>query len=160
MGMKNKIFNLNELKGIIKRKQEEGLSIVFTNGCFDLLHVGHTRYLTEAKEKGDILIVGINSDSSIKRLKGEQRPIINEEERAELLSYLEMVDYIVVFDEPTAEKLISVLKPDIYVKGGDYRIEELPEARIVEENGGKVELVSMVEGVSTTEILSRIIGSC
>lgn len=157
--MKNKIFALDELKGIIRRKQEEGLKIVFTNGCFDLLHVGHARYLKEAKDKGDILVVGVNSDISVKKLKGNQRPIISQEERAELLSYLEMVDYIVIFDESTAEKLVSVLQPDIYVKGGDYTLEEIPEARLVKENGGKVELVSLVEGISTTEIISRILVS-
>lgn len=157
--MKNKIFALDELKGIIRRKQEEGLKIVFTNGCFDLLHVGHARYLKEAKDKGDILVVGVNSDISVKKLKGNQRPIISQEERAELLSYLEMVDYIVIFDESTAEKLVSVLQPDIYVKGGDYKLEEIPEARLVKENGGKVELVSLVEGISTTEIISRILVS-
>src|SRR5690554_6280888 len=128
--MKNKIFALDELKEIISRKQEEGLKIVFTNGCFDLLHVGHARYLKEAKDKGDILVVGVNSDISVKKLKGNQRPIISQEERAELLSYLEMVDYIVIFDESTAEKLVSVLQPDIYVKGGDYKLEEIPEARL------------------------------
>lgn len=157
--MKNKIFALDELKEIIRRKQEEGLKIVFTNGCFDLLHVGHARYLKEAKDKGDILVVGVNSDISVKKLKGNQRPIISQEERAELLSYLEMVDYIVIFDESTAEKLVSVLQPDIYVKGGDYKLEEIPEARLVKENGGKVELVSLVEGISTTEIISRILVS-
>lgn len=157
--MKNKIFALDELKEIIRRKQEEGLKIVFTNGCFDLLHVGHARYLKEAKDKGDILVVGVNSDISVKKLKGNQRPIISQEERAELLSYLEMVDYIVIFDESTAEKLVSVLQPDIYVKGGDYTLEEIPEARLVKENGGKVELVSLVEGISTTEIISRILVS-
>lgn len=155
--MKDKIFVIEELKKIIREKQAEGLEIVFTNGCFDILHVGHARYLTEASEKGDILVVGLNSDSSVHRLKGNKRPLVSEKERAELLSHLEMVDYIVIFEELTAEKTISILKPNIYVKGGDYQAEELPETNIVEENGGRVELVSLAEGVSTTNIVSRVL---
>lgn len=155
--MRDKILPIEDLKKNIEKSKENGLKIVFTNGCFDILHTGHVHYLIEAKKKGDILVVGLNSDSSVQRLKGEKHPLIKEDERAELLSYLEMVDYIVIFEELTAENIISIIKPDIYVKGGDYQIEELPEAEIVKKNGGKVKLVSHVEGMSTTNIILRIL---
>ncbi len=155
--MNNKILPIDDLKEIIKQKQKEGFEIVFTNGCFDILHVGHAQYLAAARQKGDLLIVGLNSDDSVRELKGSKRPLVTENERAEVLSYLEMVDYVVIFEELTAESIISTLKPDIYVKGGDYKIEDLPEAKTVKEYGGKIKLIPVVEGASTSNIVERII---
>lgn len=133
-----------------------GKKIVFTNGCFDILHAGHVRYLTAAKSFGDILIVGLNSDESVKVLKGANRPINNEEDRAEVLLGLKAVDYVVIFGERTAEKLVAQVKPDIYVKGADYTIDKIPEAKIVQSYGGRVELVQFVAGHSTTNIIEAI----
>lgn len=152
--MLKKVTALSDLKKILQDKTEE--EIVFTNGCFDILHVGHIRYLQEAKVKGDLLIVGINSDKSVQQLKGNKRPIVPEMERAEMLAALEMIDYVVIFAEVTAKGIISELKPDIYVKGGDYKIDELPEAEVVAEYGGRIELVKEVKGASTTNIVAEI----
>lgn len=153
--MKGKIKTIKELKEIINNKHS-GKKIVFTNGCFDLLHVGHVRYLYQAKKRGNILIVGLNDDKSVSVLKGKERPIVPVNERAEILASLEMVDYIVIFSELTANNLIRQLKPDVYVKGGDYNINNLPEAGIVKSYGGKIELMSLIEGRSTTEIIKKI----
>ena len=136
--------------------RRQGKKIVFTNGCFDILHVGHVRYLTTAKSFGDILIVGLNTDSSVKILKGENRPINNEKDRAEVLLGLKAVDYVVMFGERTAENLVSEVRPDIYVKGGDYTVDTIPEAKIVQSYGGRVELVKFVDGHSTTNIIKQI----
>ena len=130
--------------------------LVFTNGCFDILHVGHVRYLQAAKDLGDVLIVGLNTDESVKKLKGENRPINNEADRAEVLLALKSVDHVVFFDEQTAESLIAEVKPDIYVKGGDYTLETLPEAKIVQSYGGRVEFIPMVAGRSTTNVINKI----
>ena len=129
------------------------MTTVFTNGCFDILHVGHVRYLTAARKLGDKLIVGLNSDESVKRLKGESRPINNESDRKEVLLALKAVDEVIIFGEDTASQLIAKVKPDIYVKGGDYTLETLPEAKIVQNYGGKVEFVPLVAGKSTTNII-------
>ena len=131
--------------------------IVFTNGCFDIIHAGHVRYLTAAKNFGDILIVGLNTDESVRRLKGNSRPINTQADRAEVLSGLKAVDYVILFGEATAENLIVEVKPDIYVKGGDYTLETLPEAKIVQNYGGRVELVNLVAGKSTTSIIEKIL---
>ena len=131
--------------------------IVFTNGCFDIIHVGHVRYLTEAKSFGDILIVGLNTDESVRRLKGNSRPINDQNARAEVLLGLKAVDHVILFGEETAEALIAEIKPDIYVKGGDYTLETLPEAKIVQSYGGRVELVNLVAGHSTTNIVEKIL---
>ena len=131
--------------------------IVFTNGCFDIIHVGHVRYLTEAKSFGDILIVGLNTDESVRRLKGNSRPINDQNARAEVLLGLKAVDHVIFFGEETAEALIAEIKPDIYVKGGDYTLETLPEAKIVQSYGGRVELVNLVAGHSTTNIVEKIL---
>ena len=131
-------------------------TIVFTNGCFDILHAGHVRYLKESKKLGDILIVGLNSDSSIKKIKGPMRPINGESDRAEVLGGLESVDFIVIFNEDTPAKLLDVIKPDIYTKGADYTIQTLPEADAVIKNGGRVEFIKLVEGRSTTKIIDKI----
>lgn len=134
----------------------DGGTIVFTNGCFDILHAGHVRYLRAAEAMGDFLVVGLNSDASVRRLKGEGRPIVPEADRAEVLDALRAVDIVTVFDEPTAEELVRLVKPDVYVKGGDYTVDTLPEAKIVQEAGGRVEFIPFVEGRSTTNVIERI----
>ncbi len=130
--------------------------IVFTNGCFDIIHAGHVRYLAQARALGDCLILGLNTDASVRRLKGEARPINSELDRAEVVGALRSVDYVVLFGEPTAESLVGMVRPDIYVKGGDYTPETLPEAKIVERYGGQVRFIPMVEGRSTTNVIERI----
>ncbi|HBT78858.1 MAG TPA: D-glycero-beta-D-manno-heptose 1-phosphate adenylyltransferase [Selenomonas sp.] len=135
-----------------------GKKVVFTNGCFDILHAGHVRYLAKARSFGDCLVLGLNSDASVRRLKGPERPINNEQDRAEVVGGLQSVDYVVIFDEPTAEQLIAKVKPDVYVKGGDYTLETLPEAKIVQSYGGRVEFVQMVAGRSTTNVIEKIKG--
>ena len=150
------LIKRNNIDKFCRELKSEGKKIVFTNGCFDILHVGHVRYLTAAKEFGDILIIGLNTDSSVKMLKGNDRPINTEMDRAEVLLALKAVDYVVLFGEKTAEELIADVKPDIYVKGGDYTLETLPEAKIVQSYGGKVEFIPMVAGRSTTNIINKI----
>lgn len=135
--------------------QRKDKKVVFTNGCFDLLHVGHIRYLEEAKKNGDILVVGINSDASVKRLKGEDRPIQKEDERAEILAALRAVDHTVLFTEDTPLELIKKIKPDILVKGGDWAIDQIVGADVVLQNGGEVRSLLFVEGRSTTNILKK-----
>ena len=137
--------------------RRQGKKIVFTNGCFDIIHAGHVRYLTTAKNFGDVLIIGLNTDDSVRRLKGASRPINNQADRAEVLLGLKAVDHVIYFGEQTAEALIAEVKPDIYVKGGDYTLETLPEAAIVQKFGGRVELVNLVAGRSTTNIISKIL---
>jgi D-beta-D-heptose 7-phosphate kinase / D-beta-D-heptose 1-phosphate adenosyltransferase len=139
--------------------REQGKRIVFTNGCFDILHGGHITYLNRAKALGDYLIVAVNSDSSVRRLKGKDRPINNLEDRIQVLAALSSVDYIVPFSADTPEDLIRLLRPDIYVKGGDYRRETLPEARIIEEQGGTVQILPYMADRSTTGVIERIRGS-
>lgn len=143
--------NIENLRGEL-----QGKKIVFTNGCFDILHVGHVRYLTTAKSFGDVLIVGLNTDDSVKRLKGATRPVNNQADRAEVLLGLKAVDYVIFFGEDTAENLIAELQPDVYVKGGDYTLDTLPEAKIVQAYGGRVELVKIVAGKSTTNIIKTL----
>ena len=138
------------------RKGHKGRIIVFTNGCFDILHVGHVRYLQEAAQLGDILIIGLNSDASVKRLKGSDRPINNELERAEVLCALGFVDYVAIFDEDTPLELIQKVEPDILVKGGDYKPEEVVGKEFVEARGGRLVLVPFVEGKSTSSIIEKI----
>ena len=135
--------------------REGGARVVFTNGCFDILHAGHVRYLTAARTLGDILILGLNSDASVRRLKGETRPVNSEADRAEVVGALKSVDYVVIFGEDTAEDLIAKVQPAVYAKGGDYTLETLPEARIVESYGGEVAFIPLVEGKSTTNIIAR-----
>lgn len=135
-----------------------GRRIVFTNGCFDLLHPGHVRYLTAARALGDILVVGLNSDQSVRRLKGAGRPILGVDERAEVLLALSAVDHVVVFDEDTPRELIAALRPDILVKGADWALEDIVGREEVEATGGRVVRVDVVPGVSTTELIRRIRG--
>lgn len=141
---------------IVNLAKEQGKKVVFTNGCFDILHVGHVSYLENAKKQGDILIVGVNSDDSTRRLKGPTRPINNQNDRVCMLSALKSVDYTVIFEEDTPEDLIAYLKPSIHVKGGDYKKDDLPETKIVEAYGGKVVILNFVEGKSTTNIVNKI----
>lgn len=138
------------------KEKRNGRRVVFTNGCFDLLHPGHIRSLEAARALGDVLIVGINSDESVKALKGPTRPVIPEQERAEILASLECVDAVLIFPEPTPQKLIASLLPDILVKGGDWASQQIVGRDEVEAAGGRVEQVDVVQGYSTTEILKKI----
>ena len=138
--------------------RDGGQKVVFTNGCFDILHAGHVRYLAKARSYGDCLVLGLNTDASVQRIKGPSRPINNQADRAEVAGSLKSVDYVVFFDEPTAEEIIQEVHPDVYVKGGDYTLETLPEGRIVLGYGGSVELVKLVEGRSTTNVIAKIKG--
>jgi rfaE bifunctional protein nucleotidyltransferase chain/domain len=136
--------------------REAGQQVVFTNGCFDILHAGHVRYLREARAQGDCLVLGLNSDASVRGLKGPTRPINSELDRAEVVGALKAVDYVVIFGEKTAENLIAKVRPAVYVKGGDYTLDTLPEAKIVQSYGGRVHFVKMVEGRSTTNVIKKI----
>lgn len=155
--MTGKVVSLEEMHPLRERLASLGKKVVMTNGCFDLLHVGHVRSLKEAKKQGDFLIVGLNDDQSTRHIKGPGRPFMVQEDRAELLAALECVDYVVIFTETTAERLVRVLKPDTYVKGGDYRVEELPEAKVVAEYGGEVYLTPVTPGRSTSDLVSAIV---
>jgi len=155
--MKEKIKKNEELQRIIEDLKAKGRRIVFTNGCFDLLHIGHIRYLEQAKSFGDILVVGVNSDRSVQTLKGTERPILPEEERAEILSGLECVDYITIFDESTPLELISSLQPHILVKGGDWTKETTVGREVVERAGGEVVILPFVEGSSTSKLIQTIL---
>jgi D-beta-D-heptose 7-phosphate kinase/D-beta-D-heptose 1-phosphate adenosyltransferase len=158
--MHNKIKTVLELRPLLGILQATGKKIVFTNGCFDLIHTGHTRYLAKAKSFGDLLIVAVNSDSSVRMIKGEKRPINTQAERAEILAALESVDFVTIFDEPDPHKIISDLQPDVLVKGGDWPIEKIIGRDIVEARGGKVVNVPYVEGASTTGIIEKILKLC
>lgn len=155
--MKEKIKEREEIQRIVMTLKAKGKRIVFTNGCFDLIHVGHVRYLEKAKSLGDILIVGVNSDHSVKTLKGPKRPIIPEEERVEILSGLWCVDYITLFDEPTPLELIAQLQPHVLVKGGDWTKETTVGKEIVEASGGEVIILPFVEGHSTSDLINTIL---
>ncbi|NIS59762.1 MAG: D-glycero-beta-D-manno-heptose 1-phosphate adenylyltransferase [Proteobacteria bacterium] len=154
--MREKLRAKDELKNILEGLKRRGKRIVFTNGCFDILHIGHIRCLEKAKKEGDILIVGLNSDRSIRSLKGPSRPFTPEAERAEVLSALACVDYVVIFDEPDPLELISSLKPNILVKGGDWTPETTIGREVVEGMGGKVVIIPQVRGFSTSAIVDRI----
>ncbi|MFC1488245.1 D-glycero-beta-D-manno-heptose 1-phosphate adenylyltransferase [Thermodesulfobacteriota bacterium] len=155
--MLSKIIQREDLARTIKAVRASGETVVFTNGCFDILHVGHVRYLAAAKSEGDVLVVGLNSDESVKTIKKENRPIIPQEQRAEVLSSLWCVDYITLFDEPDPLSLIKVVQPDVLVKGADWPEEEIIGADFVKSNGGRVVRVSVVSGVSTSRIIQQII---
>lgn len=154
--MKNKLKTWEEIAAIIKDLKSQNKKIVFTNGCFDILHSGHVKYLAEAKELGDILILGLNSDSSVKRLKGKDRPINNEKERAVVLSALYTISYIVIFEDDTPYKLIKHIKPDILVKGGDWEPKDIVGSDIVNSYNGEVKSLSFIEGKSTTDIINKL----
>ncbi len=136
--------------------KDQGKRVVTTNGCFDLLHLGHIEYLTEARALGDVLLVGVNSDASVKRLKGPSRPLNSELVRARQLASLECVDYVVIFEQATPEELIRLVKPAIHAKGGDYRVEDLPERHVVREGGGEIRVLSLVPGYSTTSLIEKL----
>ncbi|MEW6088989.1 MAG: D-glycero-beta-D-manno-heptose 1-phosphate adenylyltransferase [bacterium] len=151
-----KIISKNILKTVLDKEKKNNKTIVFTNGCFDILHRGHIRYLKKAKEYGDILVVGLNSDSSVRAIKGDKRPVVPEKDRAEILSSLNMVDYVVIFSETTPYDLIKLLKPDVLVKGADYRISEIAGADIVKNGGGKIARIKLEKGLGTSEIIKII----
>ena len=151
--MPKKIVNINELKNIVEKLKKVGKKIVTTNGIFDILHIGHIKYLQEAKKLGDLLIVALNSDVSTRKLKGNSRPINAENDRAEVVAALGCVDYVTIFNEDNPIKILSILKPSIHVKGGDYDISKIVEKDVVEKNGGKIVLISMVEGDSSTQTI-------
>lgn len=157
--MNDKIKSLEELRMIRLQAQKAGEKIVWTNGCYDLLHAGHVLYLQQAKQLGHYLIVGLNSDRSIRATKGPLRPIVNQNERAVVISALECVDYVIVFDQDSPIEIIQDLKPDIYAKGGDYTLETInqPERRVVESYGGDIALLPGLEGSSTTTIITKIL---
>ncbi len=180
--MVDKVKSLEDLQSIAEAMRRQGKRLVFTNGCFDLLHVGHIRYLQAARELGDALVVGLNSDASVRAIKGPSRPLVPETERAEVLAALGCVDYVVIFAEPTAERVVAVLQPDIYVKGGDYKATDqqseqpdkkaaesgqrataaaalkiAPEMRVVQQYGGKVVVVPYSSGYSTTVLIENIL---
>ncbi len=155
--MNNIIKDRNELIEIRKRLKAENKKVVFSNGCFDILHAGHVDYLNKAKLYGDVLIVALNSDDSVKRLKGSKRPIVKEDERAFVIANLKSVDYVTFFEEDTPEKIIDDLIPDILVKGSDWKIENIVGRKTVEKSGGKVERVEFVNFQSTSNIIDTII---
>lgn len=152
----SKLKNLDELSNIVKKWREKGKKIVFANGCFDILHVGHIRYLKEAKKLGDLLIVAINSDSSAKKLKGDGRPVTPESERAEIVAAIEYVDYVTIFNEPTVSNLLLTLKPDIHAKGTDYTEDSVPEAETVMSYGGRVAITGDKKERSSTGVIERL----
>ena len=154
---KQKIKTLEELKKIIENLKKQNKIIVTTNGVFDILHLGHIKYLEKAKKLGDILIVAINSDSSVKQIKGPERPINNQETRAETLAALEFINYIIIFNETDPVKILSEIKPNIHVKGGDYKINKIIEKDIVEKNNGKIVLIPEIKGYSTTDLIKKIL---
>jgi len=155
--MQTKVKTVEELRPLLAILRAAGKKIVFTNGCFDLIHTGHTRYLAIARSFGDILVVAVNSDASVSTIKGEKRPINSQQERAEALAALESVDFVTIFREPDPYKVISALQPDVLVKGGDWPIEEIIGRDVVEARGGRVVNVPFVEGQSTTGIIERIL---
>ncbi|MBN1614497.1 MAG: D-glycero-beta-D-manno-heptose 1-phosphate adenylyltransferase [Deltaproteobacteria bacterium] len=152
-----KIYTHAELKDELERLRREGKMIVFTNGCFDILHVGHVRYLKEAKGLGDVLVVALNSDASVRAIKGTKRPLIPEAERAEIVSSLSSVDYVTLFDELTPLELIEYLKPDVLVKGGDWTEDRVVGRDVVRSWGGRVAILAETRGASTTNIVERVL---
>jgi D-beta-D-heptose 7-phosphate kinase/D-beta-D-heptose 1-phosphate adenosyltransferase len=154
---RNKVLEDEAFLNFCHQCRLRGLQIVFTNGCFDILHIGHLRYLEEARAMGDVLVVGVNSDSSVKRIKGALRPIMPEMARAELVAGLHCVDAVTIFDTPTPLPLISHVKPDVLVKGGDWALDAIVGKDIVESYGGQVRVVPILEGYSTTEIINKIL---
>jgi D-beta-D-heptose 7-phosphate kinase/D-beta-D-heptose 1-phosphate adenosyltransferase len=154
--MDEKILTPDEARAVRERLRAEGRRLVFTNGCFDILHVGHVRYLRSARALGDALLVAINSDASVRALKGDARPVLNEGERAEMLAALGAVSYVTIFDALSPRALIAGLLPDVLVKGGDYGLDEIHGREEVEAAGGRVLALPFVEGASTTDIIERI----
>ena len=151
-----KLAHRKDIRHIVKRIQESDKTVVTTNGCFDILHVGHVRYLQKTKSFADYSVILLNSDKSVKLIKGEGRPINNENDRAEILCALSCVDYVVLFDEPSPRALLDEIKPNIHTKGADYSIDTLPEADLIIKNGGRIEFIEFVEGKSTTNTIDKM----
>ena len=158
--IRSKILHKDELEHVFKKQRKAGKKLVFTNGCFDILHRGHVEYLSEASDLGDVFVIGLNSDASVRRIKGENRPAVDEESRAFTLAAFEFVDYVILFSEDTPCELMKSVLPDVWVKGGDYKsVENLPEYKVMMEIGGEVIILPFVEGFSTTDIYNKILGS-
>lgn len=153
---KDKIKTVNTLKDILSRLKKQKKSIVFTNGCFDILHVGHVTYLENAKREGDILVVAVNSDDSLRRLKGEGRPIVNQDDRMKILAALESVDFVISFEEDDPASMVKRLNPDVIVKGSDWKEDEVIGGEYVKKMGGKVVTIPLCEGYSTTSLIEKI----
>ncbi len=153
---KSKIRSLGEIAKIAKRAKDKGLKVVTTNGCFDLIHIGHIRNLERAKSLGDVLIVGINSDSSVRKLKGKNRPIVTAKERAEVIRSLSSVDYVFIFGDLTLTRWLAKVKPNIHVKGGDRKIHEIAERHILEKIGAKLIFLPIIKGRSTSTLIEKI----
>ena len=151
-----RVIPRSEISQVVEKIRKEGKTVVTTNGCFDILHVGHVRYLQKTKTFADYSIVMLNSDKSVRSIKGPSRPVNNENDRAEILCALRCVDFVVLFDEDSPSSLIAQIKPDVHTKGADYTVETLPEAKIIMENGGRIEFISFVEGKSTTSIIEKM----
>jgi len=151
-----KVVDRKDITEIVENLHKEGKTVVTTNGCFDILHVGHVRYLQKTKTFADYSIVMLNSDKSVRSIKGPTRPVNTETDRAEILCALSCVDYVVLFDEDSPANLIAQIKPDVHTKGADYTVETLPEAKVIMENGGRIEFISFVEGKSTTSIIEKM----
>ena len=156
MSLQSKIVSINEIKGIVEQLKREGKKIGFTNGCFDILHAGHVLYLERSKSLVDILVLGLNSDNSIKRIKGARRPINGERDRAIVVAGLESVDWVVIFDDDTPIKLIELVKPDVLIKGADWKDKGIVGGDFVKSYGGRVEFVGLYEGRSTTSVIEKI----
>ncbi|RKY44693.1 MAG: D-glycero-beta-D-manno-heptose 1-phosphate adenylyltransferase [Candidatus Omnitrophota bacterium] len=154
--MSSKVIKVSKLASLVKTLKKKKKKIVFTNGCFDLIHPGHIKLLSSAKKYGEVLILGLNSDSSIRKIKGEKRPIFKEKERIEILSAITYIDYIVVFKEETPFKLIKIIKPDVLVKGGDWKEKDIVGADFVKKQGGKVIRIKLKKGYSTTTLIEKI----
>ena len=157
MDIQSKIMEPQALADRLEDLRSEGKRVVFTNGCFDILHIGHIRYLLAAKNEGDLLVVGLNSDQSVRLIKGKRRPIVAQDQRLEIIASLQVVDYVTLFNEPDPLKLIHLLKPTILVKGADWSADEIIGADFVESSGGRVVRVSLVQDASTSEIIEKII---
>ena len=155
--IKRKITDRSTLPGILENDVSSGKTVVFTNGCFDMLHPGHIQLLSAAKQQGDILVVGLNTDASVKLLKGESRPVMDEQSRAIVLAALAVVDYVVLFSEETPLELIQELRPNVLVKGGDYRPDEIVGSSFVRSRGGKIVTVPLLEGFSSTQIIDNFL---
>lgn len=149
------VVSFDGISSALKTAKSSGKKIVFTNGCFDLLHVGHVRYLQEARAQGDLLVVGVNSDASTRRLKGPTRPVQNENDRAEILAALGCIDFSVIFTEDTPQNLIEQVRPDVLVKGGDWSVDQIVGAPFVQSYGGEVRSLHFVDGKSTTKIIAK-----
>jgi rfaE bifunctional protein nucleotidyltransferase chain/domain len=155
--MRSKILKLSDLVKVLESLREAGKRIVFTNGCFDILHAGHVRYLAAARSKGDVLVLGLNSDVSVKSIKPENRPIVSQDQRAEVLAGLACVDYITIFDEPDPLALIQTIKPDVLIKGADWKETEIIGSDVVKSYGGKVIRIEVVPDISTSRIIQKIL---